>query len=353
MQTVNKNLQAQPTTNSKRNHIAILWDSSYSRSQTTRNLDMDLVATVLQFLLSKSTNYCIDIYEFRDSVRLVTTVPLKTASSEESIRGCLREVVYDGGTNFTALVDFLKDQDSHPQSDVTLAYLLFSDGLDTFGNGLFDSNDTQPSSQNHLQQTTSTLSIPIYSFASDSAANFTLLKILARKSGGQFYNLSQPTTMSEIQNHVIKLLSNSSTSQTSEITYKGLTISLSGATVPIERDMLEYYPSIPSSLPPSKLMKIAGRFRLNPSDQKQESTSKDPDQSDQQLFPTITLHFGNETTDELYDLDLNRVAVVGRTVDSGFGIVARSYGKGIVLECVCADQHFFSTEQDQRTAVVS
>lgn len=46
------------------------------------------------------------------------------------------------------------------------------------------------------------LEIPTYTFTNDAAANFTNLKLIARTSGGEFFNLNEKFVASEIVSRI-------------------------------------------------------------------------------------------------------------------------------------------------------
>src|SRR5688500_6959322 len=62
-------------------------------------------------------------------------------------------------------------------------YLLFTDGMNTFGPELSEGSKFPPNF------TRVDLECPVYVFNGDDKANHSLLKTIARKSGGEFFNL--------------------------------------------------------------------------------------------------------------------------------------------------------------------
>jgi len=95
----------------------------------------------------------------------------------DQIENVIRSIQYDGGTDFGRI--------NLPRETGFHFGLLFSDGLSTLGQ-LFCCFP-------HLflgSEIPKTLEVPVYTFCEDRVANFTLLKLIARNSSGQFFNLS-------------------------------------------------------------------------------------------------------------------------------------------------------------------
>jgi Ca-activated chloride channel homolog len=144
--------------------LAIAWDASGSRDDITRDL------ALLAELCKAWPELIVDVLLFRDCI----DGDVKTFSigrgEAPSLQSYLKSLPYDGGTNLAAL-----DFSSLPHADDE-AWLLFSDGLGTIGQGLPAIKEKR-----------------IVAISGRAACNSALLSHIARESGGLFVNLLRTT----------------------------------------------------------------------------------------------------------------------------------------------------------------
>jgi hypothetical protein len=111
--------------------VLVVWDVSLSQGinaeKKNREADMRLMTTMIGKWKNQRRFQEVHILLFNDSVQQY--VVMKVAEKNK-ILDFLRGVTYEGGTNYSALVDYLKDK---PQGAFSLC-LFFTNGFDTFGN---------------------------------------------------------------------------------------------------------------------------------------------------------------------------------------------------------------------------
>jgi len=144
--------------------VAVLWDASGSRGTTSHGRELDLLAAYLKGHGDREMD--VDLVLFRNEPGSVEHFQVDCASPDKLVQR-LREVDYDGGTQMGRLL---------PGRGLKRPafYLLFTDGLSTFGKedpGDFDA--------------------PVYVFTADARANHSFLRYLALKTGGAYFNLAR------------------------------------------------------------------------------------------------------------------------------------------------------------------
>jgi len=153
---------------SKSRKIAILWDNSFSGSK--RNLQKELDFLNAYFLSNKDVSV---------SFVLINNILEKTeeftisGGNWSALKNRIVNLKYDGGTDFGALKEISGIEE----------YLLFSDGISSFGD------------------LTLKFKKPLNSIVSTPTSDFNLLKLLASQSGGNFINLNELDTQSALKTY--------------------------------------------------------------------------------------------------------------------------------------------------------
>jgi tetratricopeptide (TPR) repeat protein len=143
--------------------IALAWDSSGSRKNTAKELEL------LARLLEEWQEVVVDLVVFRDQIDTEMQQRFTVSKGDSrQLLSVLAELPCDGATNLAA---FDPTRLPHPETE---AWLLFSDGLMTAGKGF---PETSP--------------IPVHTITAQVSANSFLLDRIADHSGGGSYNLLQ------------------------------------------------------------------------------------------------------------------------------------------------------------------
>ncbi len=160
--------------------VAIYFDASSSRAGKLDERELAALKAVIEARAAGA----VDVIAFRDRMDDLVTFtvdPANPAAAADQIIRHLKQIPFDGGTNLGA-VRVLKNYAGMPGSQATdkspdyAIALLVTDGLDTLGDALPDK-----------------LEIPVYAFAADARANHPLLRHIAAKSGGAYFNLAATT----------------------------------------------------------------------------------------------------------------------------------------------------------------
>lgn len=148
-------------------HVVLFWDASGSRGSSDRRREIALVRAYLERCVDRAgRGPMVDLVVLRNALarpqRFEPTRPGLAKLADE-----LGRVSYDGGTQLGAI----RPLPGGPKPDL---YLLFSDGISTFGRG-------EPAR----------LDAPLYICSADSGANHSFLHSLAMATGGRYFNLSR------------------------------------------------------------------------------------------------------------------------------------------------------------------
>jgi hypothetical protein len=166
------------------NRVGIVWDTSLSRIHHDKKVDIELVK-LIGSKLGKGAK--LDIIAFSDAMGKPVTITMTGVSSTDhsALTNHLNSLTYDGGTNISGL-NLTKGPTFEHTTDTYAYYCLFTDGMHNM------STKAMPRA----------LEAPVYIFASSPEANTSLLKILARKSGGEYFKLSLSTANDELKRKV-------------------------------------------------------------------------------------------------------------------------------------------------------
>lgn len=144
------------------NHIGLIWDNSLSGLQRDIKKEIEL----LGLIIAKKQNLTINLATLNNQFKNSGTFNISNGNWTK-LKDALEKIVYDGGTNFSAV---------NQQSIQADEYLFFSDGLSTFG------------------RNTLAINKPVHCINTASKADYSTLKYISLKTGGQFINLNTIST---------------------------------------------------------------------------------------------------------------------------------------------------------------
>lgn len=148
-----------PVTNKPNSQkIAIIWDNSFSGSKRNRNKELEFLNTYF----SDNKNVSVSLVALNNTLEKSEEFII-SEGDWSPLKNRILTMKYDGGTDFGALKE-INGVDE---------YLLFSDGISNFGDLKIKFKK------------------PLNSISSTPTTNFTLLKLLANQSGGNFINLNE------------------------------------------------------------------------------------------------------------------------------------------------------------------
>lgn len=140
------------------NHIGLLWDVSLSGLQRNTDKEMEL----LDLIIRQKQNLTIQLGLVNNGFKNAGTFVISNGNWS-ALKDKLKKLVYDGGTNFSAINAKAIQADE---------YLLFTDGLSTFGSNRIALNK------------------PVHCINTALKADYSTLKYITLKTGGQFVNLN-------------------------------------------------------------------------------------------------------------------------------------------------------------------
>ncbi|MDR2086349.1 MAG: DUF2135 domain-containing protein [Dysgonamonadaceae bacterium] len=144
--------------------LGIIWDASLSGAQ--RNINKDLEA--LDMIIREKKDLTISLYLLNNRLVKAETFQIKNGRWD-ALRKALESVVYDGGSDFSAI---------RFNSLVSDEFLFFSDGLSTLSDADFIA--ASPDFVHH----------PVHCFVSSAKADYSSLKWIAAQTKGKFVNLN-------------------------------------------------------------------------------------------------------------------------------------------------------------------
>ncbi len=149
--------KSQPKVWSK--NIGIIWDNSLSGLKRNHQKELEF----LDKIISQQKNLNIEVSLLNISLEKSRLFQIKNGDWSE-LKKYLENVTYDGGTNYAKIL---------PTNLKADEYLLFSDGISSFGSNIFN------------------IDKPFYTIASSPTSNYGVLKMIAQKVGGKFINLNE------------------------------------------------------------------------------------------------------------------------------------------------------------------
>jgi len=151
------NLLVEPKVWSK--NIGIIWDNSLSGLKRNHQKELEF----LDKIISQQKNLNIEVSLLNISLEKSRLFQIKNGDWSE-LKKYLENATYDGGTNYAKIL---------PTNLKADEYLLFSDGISSFGSNIFN------------------IDKPFYTIASSPTSNYGVLKMIAQKVGGKFINLNE------------------------------------------------------------------------------------------------------------------------------------------------------------------
>jgi len=140
------------------NQIGLIWDVSLSGMQRNTEKEIEL----LDLIIRQKQNLTIQLGLVNNGFKNAGTFAISNGNWTQ-LKDKLKNLVYDGGTNFSAI---------NAKSLQADEYILFTDGLSTFG------------------KNTVSLNKPIHCINTAFKADYSTLKFISIKTGGQFVNLN-------------------------------------------------------------------------------------------------------------------------------------------------------------------
>ncbi|MGV0832244.1 VIT domain-containing protein [Empedobacter brevis] len=199
-------------------NIGIIWDNSLSGLKRNHKKELEL----LDKLISQQKNLNIEVSLLNITLGKGRLFQIKNGEWSE-LKNYLENVTYDGGTNYAKIL---------PTNLKADEYLLFSDGISSFGSNIFNVDK------------------PFYTVASSPTSNYGVLKMIAQKVGGKLINLNE----SSVENAFKQL--NASSAQ-----FLGIINNTAGEVYPISTNEVNNGISIAgiSQYPNAKLTMMFGR----------------------------------------------------------------------------------------------
>ncbi|WP_163209143.1 VIT domain-containing protein [Bacteroides sp. 519] len=155
------------------NHIGIIWDASLSGLKRDTKKDLE----VIQQIVTETKDLTVSLYLLNNKFTKSGTYKI-TNGNWDDLKKALESVIYDGGTNYSAVrTATLPDKE----------FLLFSDGLSTLSNADFFPKD-QKVMWPRVRQNDSNKSI--HCIVSAAVADYSALKLIAAQTNGKFINLN-------------------------------------------------------------------------------------------------------------------------------------------------------------------
>ncbi|WP_353164960.1 VIT domain-containing protein [Empedobacter brevis] len=199
-------------------NIGIIWDNSLSGLKRNHKKELEL----LDKFISQQKNLNIEVSLLNITLGKGRLFQIKNGEWSE-LKNYLENVTYDGGTNYAKIL---------PTNLKADEYLLFSDGISSFGSNIFNVDK------------------PFYTVASSPTSNYGVLKIIAQKVGGKLINLNE----NSVENAFKQL--NASSAQ-----FLGIINNTAGEVYPISTNEVNNGISIAgiSQYPNAKLTMMFGR----------------------------------------------------------------------------------------------
>lgn len=162
------NVGANSVSRAKKNpaKIGLIWDNSLSGLKRNHENEFQLLDEYFKAV----QNISVKLAFLNNDFETGKAFDIKNGNWDD-LKTELKSVKYDGGTDFGKLKNFENAEE----------YLLFSDGLSTFG----DLNLT--------------INKPVYTIVSSARANFSQMKFISLKTGGEMLNLQQNLAKDEVK----------------------------------------------------------------------------------------------------------------------------------------------------------
>lgn len=146
--------------------IGLIWDNSLSAKKANHEKEFELLDEYFKAVQNISVKVAYLNNDFEEG----KVYQIKNGNWDD-LKAELKSVKYDGGTDFGKLKNLENVNE----------YLLFSDGISSFGDLNLKLNK------------------PVYTVVSSAKANFSQLKFISLKTGGELLNLTQNSTKDEVK----------------------------------------------------------------------------------------------------------------------------------------------------------
>lgn len=166
--------------------ISIVWDNSLSGL----NRDHDKEFALLDAYFKNAKDLRVNLYWLSNTFEHDGNFTI-TNGNWAALKTALQNAIYDGGTDFSTLKNVSGSE-----------VLFFSDGISSFGDSVLP------------------WKVQVYTVATSARANFSQMKMFARKTGGEFINLNENSAaqaISRITQQPLKFLGIKNNSAISEI----------------------------------------------------------------------------------------------------------------------------------------
>ena len=149
--------------------IGIIWDNSLSGLERNHDKEFDFLNDYFKNNQNVTVSLAFINNEWNEEKQFIIS-----NGNWNELKTKLQTTIYDGGTDLGLLKTLKTDE-----------YLFFTDGLSTFGDLKFN------------------ITKPVYTIVSSAKVDFSLLKYISLKTGGQLFNLNESTTK-EIQEKIVQ-----------------------------------------------------------------------------------------------------------------------------------------------------
>lgn len=166
--SINTILQNETITKTLPQNVTLFWDASLS--STNRNINKELA--LLHAYFKKVNNATISLITFNNTLQIIKKFKIQNGDWN-NLKTALEHIIYDGATNLGNI---------NLKKYTTDEVLLFSDGHQTLGE-----TEIQLSNQ------------PVYCINSSASADYSRLKYIALKTGGQLIDLIKDDTIQALK----------------------------------------------------------------------------------------------------------------------------------------------------------
>ena len=180
------------------NELGIIWDASLSGLHRDTKKELEL----LDLIIKQKQNLTIKLGLLNNNFKNAGSFKITNGNWDE-LKEKLAKIIYDGGTNYS---------DINANTLTANEYLFFTDGLSTFGKNAV------------------ALSKPIHTINTSQKADYSTLKYISLKTGGQFINLNSSSTseaFSQLNEEQLQFLGIKNNAEVRQ-TYPSMRVNVSG-----------------------------------------------------------------------------------------------------------------------------
>jgi Ca-activated chloride channel family protein len=179
----------------KVNDIVFTIDTSGSMKETDPNNER--FSAVLNLLDNMNNDNRFSMYKFDDTAEKIISMSQVTKENKEAVSNQLKTFENPkGNTNMRAALEKAYDEiKTSEASDRNAMVILLSDGGDTYDLNKKFSETMKPFKEKN---------IPVYTIGLASGNNFSMLKQIAKESGGNYYNVKEVKDLKNVFNKIYK-----------------------------------------------------------------------------------------------------------------------------------------------------